>query len=61
MTTEDELSYLPLKVTRVGDNGKRTFDAEDKRRLIEACRQPGVSLSGMALKGKRSRMGVLSP
>ncbi|MDB0525043.1 IS66-like element accessory protein TnpA [Ralstonia solanacearum] len=50
MTTEDELDYLPLKVTHVGDNGKRTFDAEDKRRLIEACRQPGVSLSGMALK-----------
>ncbi len=50
MTTEDELSYLPLQVIRVGDNGKRTFDAEDKRRLIEACRRPGVSLSGMALK-----------
>ncbi|API73776.1 IS66-like element accessory protein TnpA [Ralstonia pseudosolanacearum] len=50
MTTEDDLSYLPLRVVRIGDNGKRTFDAEDKRRLIEACRQPGVSLSGMALK-----------
>ncbi|BCL86244.1 IS66-like element accessory protein TnpA [Ralstonia pseudosolanacearum] len=50
MTTEDDLSYLPLRVVRIGDNGKRTFDAEDKHRLIEACRQPGVSLSGMALK-----------
>ncbi|WP_405126645.1 IS66-like element accessory protein TnpA [Ralstonia pseudosolanacearum] len=50
MTTEDDLSYLPLRVVRIGDNGKRTFDAEDKRRLIEACRQPGVSLSRMALK-----------
>ncbi|KHK52085.1 hypothetical protein PI87_19850 [Ralstonia sp. A12] len=50
MTIEDDLSYLPLRVARVGDTGKRTFDAEDKRRLIEACRQPGGSLSGMALK-----------
>ncbi|MEF9416952.1 MULTISPECIES: IS66-like element accessory protein TnpA [Ralstonia solanacearum species complex] len=50
MTIEDDLSYLPLRVVRVGDTGKRTFDAEDKRRLIEACRRPGVSLSGMALK-----------
>jgi transposase len=50
MSEEDNLTYLPLKVTHVGDNGKRTFDAEGKRRLIEACRQPGVSISGMALK-----------
>ncbi|CAJ0780788.1 IS66-like element accessory protein TnpA [Ralstonia chuxiongensis] len=50
MTQEDEQTYLPLKVTHVGANGKRTFDAQGKRRLIEACRQPGVSISGMALK-----------
>ena len=48
--TEVDLSFLPLKVRRVGVGGKRTFDAEGKRRLIEACRQPGVSVSGMALK-----------
>ena len=47
---ESEFSFLPLQVVRVGVGGKRTFDAEGKRRLIEACCQPGVSLSGMALK-----------
>lgn len=48
--TEVDLSFLPLKVRRVGIGGKRTFDAEGKRRLIEACCQPGVSVSRMALK-----------
>ena len=48
--SEAEFSFLPLQVLRVGSGGKRTFEPEGKRRLIEACRQPGVSLSGMALK-----------
>ena len=48
--TEDDLSFLPLKVSKVGPTGKRTFDPDGKRRLIEACRHPGVSISGMALK-----------
>ena len=48
--TEDDLSFLPLKVTKVGPTGKRTFDPDGKRRLVEACRHPGVSISGMALK-----------
>lgn len=48
--TEDDLDFLPLKLSRVGPTGKRTFDSDGKRRLIEACRRPGVSLSGMALK-----------
>ena len=48
--SEAEFSFLPLQVLRVGAGGKRTFEPEGKRRLIEACRQPGVSLSGMALK-----------
>lgn len=30
--------------------GKRRFDAEGKRRLIEACLQPGASIAGLALK-----------
>ena len=48
--TEDDLSFLPLKVSKVGPTGKRTFDPDGKRRLVEACRRPGVSISGMALK-----------
>lgn len=48
--SEAEFSFLPLRVLRVGVGGKRTFEPEGKRRLIEACRQPDVSLSGMALK-----------
>lgn len=48
--TDDDLSFLPLKVTKVGPTGKRTFDPEGKRRLVEACHHPGVSISGMALK-----------
>ncbi len=47
---ESEFSFLPLQVVRVGVGGKRTFDAEGKRQLIEACCQPGVSVSRMALK-----------
>lgn len=47
---EDDLSFLPLKVTKVGGKGMRTFDPDGKRRLIEACRRPGVSRSGLALK-----------
>ena len=47
---EAEFSFLPLQVLRVGVGGKRTFEPEGKRRLIEVCRQPDVSLSGMALK-----------
>jgi transposase len=48
--TEDDLSFLPLRVTRVGVGGKRSFDPADKRQLIEACLRPGASLSGLALK-----------
>ena len=46
----DDLAFLPLKVIRTGPGGKRTFEPDGKRRLIEACLQPGVSISGMALK-----------
>jgi transposase len=48
--TEDDLSFLPLRVTRVGVGGKRSFDPIDKRRLVEACLRPGASLSGLALR-----------
>lgn len=46
----DDLAFLPLKVIRTGPGGKRTFEPDGKRRLIQACLQPGVSISGMALK-----------
>jgi transposase len=48
--TQDDLTFLPLRVTRVGVGGKRSFDPVGKRRLIEACLQPGASLSGLVLK-----------
>jgi len=41
-TNSGDLAFLPLKVIRTGAGGKR--------RLIQACLQPGVSISGMALK-----------
>lgn len=39
-----------LAVTLVGRDGKRRYDSQSKRRLIEACLQPGVSVAGLALK-----------
>lgn len=48
--TQDDLTFLPLRVTHVGVGGKRSFHPVDKQRLIEACLQPGASLSGLALK-----------
>jgi transposase len=48
--TQNDLSFLPLRVTRVGVGGKRSFDVAGKRLLVEACQQPGASLSGLALK-----------
>ena len=44
------------KPRRLGDmvvkhlrDGRRRFDAQAKRELIEACLQPGVSVAGLAL------------
>jgi transposase len=42
--------FLPLQVTSINADGKRSFNKHDKQRLIEACLQPGVSIAGMALK-----------
>jgi transposase-like protein len=47
---ENDLTFLPLRVTRVGVGGKRSFDPADKRRLVDACLQPGASLTGLAVK-----------
>ncbi|WP_418230232.1 hypothetical protein [Burkholderia mayonis] len=51
--TQDELTFLPLRVARMGVGGKRSFDQADKQRLIDACLQPGASLSGRAMKAAR--------
>lgn len=49
---KDDFDFLPLKATHVGRGGKRSFDPRDRRRLIKACRRPGVSVSSMALKAR---------
>ena len=47
----DDLSFLPLKVLRVGAGGKRTYGPEGRRRLIEWCRlNPKASMSRTALR-----------
>jgi len=47
---QSDLDFLPLRAINVGANGKRSFDKGDKRRLVEACLQPGASVAGMAIK-----------
>jgi transposase len=48
----DEIDFLPLRVIRECSNGKRRYDPEGKRRLIEACLQPGASIAGFALRAE---------
>jgi transposase len=48
--TDIDNDFLPLRVTRTCADGKHRYDPEGKRKLIEACRQPGASLSRLALK-----------
>ncbi|WP_407935923.1 transposase [Cupriavidus necator] len=47
---QSELEFLPLRVINVVANGKRSFAKGDKRRLVEACLRPGVSVTSMAIK-----------
>jgi transposase len=44
------LDGLRLEVVGIFRNGRRRYDAISKQRLVDACLQPGVSLSGMALR-----------
>lgn len=46
----DPSNPLRLEVVGVLRNGRRRYDPAGKRRLVEACLQPGVSLAGMALR-----------
>jgi transposase len=41
---------LRLEVVGVLRNGRRRYDPASKRRLVEACVQPGVSLAGVAMQ-----------
>ncbi|WP_309476968.1 hypothetical protein [Trinickia acidisoli] len=58
--TQNEVDFLPLRVTSVTAAGKRKFDAEGKRKLIEACLQPGASIAGLALKAGGTRTNCIS-
>lgn len=41
---------LSERVIRHQSDGRRRFDPQAKAALIEACRQPGVSIAGLALE-----------
>lgn len=43
-------SALWLVVTGTRRDGRRRYDAQSKRKLVQACLLPGVSLAGMARK-----------
>jgi len=45
MSDEDQ----KLRVRLVGRDGRRRYDPGSKERLVAACLQPGVSISGLAL------------
>lgn len=42
-------SFTPLPVIGIDRAGKRRYDRQAKRQLIQACLEPGVSLAGLAL------------
>ena len=46
----DPSNSLRLEVVSVLRNGRRRYDPVSKQRLAEACRQPGASLAGLALR-----------
>ena len=46
----DPSNPLRLEVVGVLRNGRRRYDPVSKRRLVEACLQPGVSLAGVAMQ-----------
>ena len=42
-------SFTPLPITGIDRGGKRRYDPQAKRALIQACPEPGISLAGLAL------------
>jgi transposase len=46
----DASNPLRLEVVGVLRNGRRRYDPASKRRLVETCLQPDVSLAGLALQ-----------
>ncbi|WP_024905770.1 transposase [Robbsia andropogonis] len=50
--TDPEFDFLPLRVKRLSTNGKRWYNAADKRRLVAACEQPGASIARLALRAQ---------
>ncbi|AKM33245.1 hypothetical protein AB870_23800 (plasmid) [Pandoraea faecigallinarum] len=52
MNELNETDCFPLRVVRIRSNGKRDYDPIAKRRLVELCRRPGVSIARLALKAQ---------
>jgi transposase len=48
--TEKYLEPTGLKVVNVGRDGKRRYDRQTKRKLVEACLEPCASVARLALK-----------
>lgn len=42
-------SFTPLPTIGIDRGGKRRYDPQAKRALIQACLEPGISLAGLAL------------
>lgn len=47
---ESSVKRLSERVVRVQRDGRRCFDPQAKRELVQACLQPGVSVAGLALQ-----------
>jgi transposase len=48
--TQNHSEFLDLDIVGVCRDGRRRYDPQAKRRLVEACLQPGVSLASLALR-----------
>jgi len=46
----DHSDLLKLEVIKTGRDGRRQYSTASKRQLVDACLQPGASVSGLALR-----------